>query len=385
MQCPQCGNEIPEGKLYCPTCGYAVQIVPDYDADLEENLDSVGTDIAGNVNRIDVADNSRVEFDEDSTTKEIPMVKKDKASDLKKKYVREDEAKEKIGTVVIAGVLGIILILVAYQASRLMDSGSFIPQKAVDDVVSGNGIMGSNTVSEIEAVTEEATPSEDTVSAGALSDNTVSEDALNGKVEGELIITPEAGKYTKPQNISAVISVNGDVTESEEAEVPEGEEAEDKEFAGIIYYTDDGSEPDESSEVFKKGFPMPLGHSSYSFRFLDSKGNLSDVVTVEYDLEYAGGCTPVDAVNTIIATLIKDGALLDIYGHVAGSTGLYTYRCDTMVSSGNRDYYIIPESYGEPGGSKRETGTVYAVDAATLETFTVRKSSDGKYSFELFF
>ena len=31
MKCANCGNEIPEGKLYCEKCGKAVQMVPDYD------------------------------------------------------------------------------------------------------------------------------------------------------------------------------------------------------------------------------------------------------------------------------------------------------------------------------------------------------------------
>ncbi len=31
MKCASCGNELPEGKLYCEKCGKAVQMVPDYD------------------------------------------------------------------------------------------------------------------------------------------------------------------------------------------------------------------------------------------------------------------------------------------------------------------------------------------------------------------
>ena len=104
MQCPECGSEIPEGKLYCPKCGYAVQIVPDYDASLEENLDSVGSDIAGNVNRIDVAERNLVEFDGDSTTKEIPMVKKENVPDLKMQSAKEDETREKAMTLAVAAL-----------------------------------------------------------------------------------------------------------------------------------------------------------------------------------------------------------------------------------------------------------------------------------------
>ena len=141
MRCPVCGSEIPEGKLYCPQCGYAVQIVPDYDASLEENLDSVGSDIAGNVNRIDVADKNMIEFDGDSTTKEIPMVKKDTVPELKLLNEKVDEAREKIMTLAVAGILVILVVAIALMAPKRMGNGSFIPQKAVDRVVSDNTVL----------------------------------------------------------------------------------------------------------------------------------------------------------------------------------------------------------------------------------------------------
>lgn len=31
MRCRNCGAEIPEGQLICPSCHMEVQIVPDYD------------------------------------------------------------------------------------------------------------------------------------------------------------------------------------------------------------------------------------------------------------------------------------------------------------------------------------------------------------------
>ncbi|MBQ8955588.1 MAG: chitobiase/beta-hexosaminidase C-terminal domain-containing protein [Lachnospiraceae bacterium] len=373
MQCPKCGSEIPEGKLYCPKCGYAVQIVPDYDASLEENLDSVGSDIAGNVNRIDVAEKNAAEFDEDSTTREIPMVKKDEVSDIVRQTAEDDERREKIMTLVVAGLFVILVGIIAVTASRSMGRGSFVPQRAVDRVVSDNtalSVSGSAAAMDIAGDKQETDPGE------AVSEDTVSEDTVSmDELIGELIVEPEPGKYNKPQNITAKIFF-------EDAESVE--DVEDA-FSGIIYYTDDGTEPDESSTVYKHEFPMPMGHSSYAFRFLDSRGNLSDTIYVEYDFNYEGACSPVDAANIIIATLINDGALLDIYGHVPGSTGMYTYKCTFMVNSGNRNYFMIPEYYEEPGSAKRETGTVYAVDAETLGTFKVKQNSDGQYNFEMFF
>lgn len=38
MKCPNCENELEEGKLLCENCGYEVKIVPDFDIELEDRL-----------------------------------------------------------------------------------------------------------------------------------------------------------------------------------------------------------------------------------------------------------------------------------------------------------------------------------------------------------
>ncbi len=39
MKCENCGFEIDDGKLYCPSCGYEIQLVPDFDIELEEEFE----------------------------------------------------------------------------------------------------------------------------------------------------------------------------------------------------------------------------------------------------------------------------------------------------------------------------------------------------------
>lgn len=38
MVCPECGREIPEGHLYCDTCGTEVRIVPDFEPEVENSI-----------------------------------------------------------------------------------------------------------------------------------------------------------------------------------------------------------------------------------------------------------------------------------------------------------------------------------------------------------
>ena len=44
MKCIYCGEELQEGSLYCPKCGKAVQIVPDYNIYEEDYLKQVLTE-----------------------------------------------------------------------------------------------------------------------------------------------------------------------------------------------------------------------------------------------------------------------------------------------------------------------------------------------------
>ncbi|MCR5746720.1 MAG: chitobiase/beta-hexosaminidase C-terminal domain-containing protein [Lachnospiraceae bacterium] len=365
MNCPKCGTLIPEEKLYCPNCGYAVQIVPDYDAALEQDLDKVGSDIAGTVNRIDVAENSKNEYEADSTTKEIPMVRKDEATRIRRNRDTIRDNNDKFSTFAVAGLLTLALVVGTVIASKGMSDRSFIPERVVNEVISAN-----QTVSEESADKKSAAViSENTVSAAEINAQDTETVSENDAPEYYLNVTPESGDYDRPYKIRASVSGN----------------AEGVSFNGIIYYTDDGSEPDERSEIYRHEIDMPVGKSHFAFRFLDARGNLSETMYLDYDLNYKGAITAGDAVNLCVATLIKDGALLDTAGHIAGSLGTFSYVCETMVESGNRVYFMITEYYADPGAAPVATGTVYAVDAENMGLYSVKRKADGKYGFEVFY
>ena len=39
MKCPNCGAELPKDNLYCEKCGTEFQIVPDFDVDVDGEID----------------------------------------------------------------------------------------------------------------------------------------------------------------------------------------------------------------------------------------------------------------------------------------------------------------------------------------------------------
>ncbi|MCR4597264.1 MAG: chitobiase/beta-hexosaminidase C-terminal domain-containing protein [Lachnospiraceae bacterium] len=63
MKCPECGNEIGDGHLICEVCGYEVQIVPDFEPDIEPQIDN---NIVG-----DVLGDSILAEDDITTTQDL--------------------------------------------------------------------------------------------------------------------------------------------------------------------------------------------------------------------------------------------------------------------------------------------------------------------------
>ena len=40
MKCPNCGNELEEGHLICEVCGEEIQMVPDFEPEIENKIES---------------------------------------------------------------------------------------------------------------------------------------------------------------------------------------------------------------------------------------------------------------------------------------------------------------------------------------------------------
>ena len=46
MKCPNCGADMKEGMLYCEHCGEDIHIVPDFEPEIEYNMEQTLNDIA---------------------------------------------------------------------------------------------------------------------------------------------------------------------------------------------------------------------------------------------------------------------------------------------------------------------------------------------------
>ena len=51
MICPNCGNTIEEGSLFCENCSHEIKIVPDYDSQIEQKINETMSTITDELSR----------------------------------------------------------------------------------------------------------------------------------------------------------------------------------------------------------------------------------------------------------------------------------------------------------------------------------------------
>ena len=53
MKCPNCGMEIPEGHMYCDNCGNEINFVPDFEPEVENQINATLSGVADELNKED--------------------------------------------------------------------------------------------------------------------------------------------------------------------------------------------------------------------------------------------------------------------------------------------------------------------------------------------
>ncbi len=206
MQCKKCGAEIKDGCLFCSNCGEAIQMVPDY----EPELDELQVKIA--VAQSKIPSIPTVRQIEEKAEERIEVIKK---------------ANWKLIVVVLIIVLGLGAFAIAY--------GSVLKKQEPD------------AISQIELPEMEK------------NEVSISRPTFNWP----------AGSY------SFYISVEI-ASESE----------------GTIYYTLDGSTPNENSYRYEEPIALTEGTTVIRAFVMDENGNNSDITSEVYEIEFGAPDKP---------------------------------------------------------------------------------------------
>ena len=153
-------------------------------------------------------------------------------------------------------------------------------------------------------------------------------------------VTPSSGDYQLPTLIEVITAEEGN-----------------------IYYTADGSEPDENSLLYTEPIDMPLGRTNYRFAVISEEGVMSEVVYRSYDLELQTQVTVKAAIDRVKKALMDQHILKDMQGNSFEIEGRYVYEYETLVEIPNLGYYYkLSESIVDSAGKQTQTGRLYAVE-----------------------
>lgn len=101
MKCPNCGLEIPEGHMYCDSCGTEINFVPDFEPEVENEINATLSGVADELNK-----EERLKREQQEKRKEF----------LKNLYSKRFNF--------LAGLIAILLIVSAVFIYGLVNTGS---------------------------------------------------------------------------------------------------------------------------------------------------------------------------------------------------------------------------------------------------------------------
>ena len=178
------------------------------------------------------------------------------------------------------------------------------------------------------------------------------------EIEGTLPDAPEvplqSGQYTTPQMIS--VTVPDECT---------------------VYYTTDGSTPDEKSFIYGEPIPMKEGVTNYRFISLSKEGVYSEVVARSYQLTVETALSASESVNRLKYRLVERNFILDMDGSLPNMSGKNIYVYNSLQILEDKIMHVIYEYYQEGNNSRNMTGKIYCIDVSNGYVYKIVKDENG--------
>ncbi len=295
MKCPNCGNEMAEGRLYCEQCGREIHIVPDFEPELELNIEQTIQETIQNI-----AD----ELQLDEHKKDLSVKEKAKTG----KWVV-------LTICLILGIFVAVFVGLKVRDSYRYDSfdyqmsmaKQYVAEEQYDSAITcysraleldAENIELLFNLAEVYFLKNEKTEYEYLLWKIVAREEA---DALQlERAYGKLIAIYRAKEDYKSIHDMLIASGNADiisvywgyVSQPPEFSVQEGYYTIIQPLMltasgnGKIYYTMDGSDPNENSEQYT--IPILLENGDYQVKavFVNDKGVYSDIITKEYHVDY---------------------------------------------------------------------------------------------------
>lgn len=327
MKCPKCGSEIPEGCLLCENCGEDIQIVPDFDPAVENSIIETMSNLAENL----------------TTPEEIEEVTEPKMLYKNRKYIKIGA-----GIVFIIGFMILCSVLVVYFMSsdyKIRLAANYADQANYDKAIEilkkaseEDGDYVTIHFAMAEYYQEEGDNSSflntllDIINYDGISEDDASQaykemidyylnqenyDAINSLLQncGYSSLQDEYSSYMA--NAPEFNYIEGSYTEIVPLKIISN-------TRGHIYYTLDGTTPDENSSEYISPVFLDTGDYIVTALFVNEYGVKSPLSKSEYHIDVSTPFSPeVDAYSgeyytpQLIHVEAEDGC--SIYYTVDGS------------------------------------------------------------------
>ncbi len=133
----------------------------------------------------------------------------------------------------------------------------------------------------------------------------------------------------------------------------------------IVYYTTDGTEPNQNSSKYTGPIELPLGRSNFKFAVISEEGVKSETVSRSYEFKLDTDITVDIAAANVTRALMERDVLTDLQGHAQGVNGKYIFQYNSIVELYGSYYYVFNEYYEDTNGSRTKAERMYAVEVYT--------------------
>ena len=297
MKCPNCGNELKEGHLICEMCGEEIQIVPDFDPEIENSITETLSTLAA--------------LQEGEAAEEIPP------EDVKDEEAEATEAEEtaengKTIWVVVSLVIIFVVALVSYGAYayhirtldyQLNKAREYAAQESYAEAIAclenaydsypdvaqilfmeaNYYYVQQDNVSAVQVlyriIERGDFPHEDLEEAYSKVIAIYANEGMYGQINELLRSCPETGIVNMFQGYLAM---------EPEFSYVEGSYAEvvplklSSNTSGTIYYTTDGTKPNQNSLIYTAPLFLESGEYTISAFFVNDYGIESEIVSKTY-------------------------------------------------------------------------------------------------------
>lgn len=312
MKCPNCGNEIEEGHLICEVCGNEIRIVPDFEPEIENSITETLSTLA--------ALQDEEQEDKEAETVQEPDGKQEESENTDKKDEYDREEKKRIykrsrqaGVLIGVCIMLFVALLFWMFYSYHIQTVSYQIDKAKEYASRGDY---KQAVSYLDSAYDKDDTQAQILFLKAdyyylMADNESALQALKQIIDRGIYSYEEVEEaydkmitiYTREERYEDIndllLSCSEDsivnmfqsyMAKEPEFSYVEGDYAEviplklSSNTSGTIYYTTDGSMPDENSQIYTAPLFLENGDHTVSALFINDYGIRSEVVSKSYHI-----------------------------------------------------------------------------------------------------